>query len=461
MEAADEYYESIDLHIRWSDRQDLVLRVSPDETIYTIKEKIRQSSSRIENKYIRLIHNGRVLEDAKTLKEYGVGKIVRTDSKAKLEPPSPVYFHCSLSDYTPETPSPQNNQPQMTPPTGFDRLRESGFTEEDIRNIRTQFHRLHGTAFEEGPTEEARNLEEQWMDNTGETLPDGSSICAQQLHELQASVLAYGKLNLHNNKKPATQWARYLSKWTVPKHYFSHFYVIGLITAVLSTMELVSLYKFNKPLFMMQILDQYDTRNGTHHLSWQQCSVGLSLFTLHLMRRVYESFWIEKPSKTATMHASHYLIGVGFYGAMALGTWLEGVSNVGPSFTQQDTYVNMTSLTAIALFLYASYHQYRCHVILSLLRKSKDQASSYSIPRGDWFEMLVTPHYFADILVYLSLNILYRFQNYILICGLIWTIVNLSVVSGETQQWYQTHFSAEKLQQAFPHGRKRIIPGLY
>lgn len=64
----------------------------------------------------------------------------------------------------------------MIPPTGFDRLRESGFTEEDIRNIRTQFHRLHGTPFDEGPTEEARNLEEQWMDNTGETLPDGSKL---------------------------------------------------------------------------------------------------------------------------------------------------------------------------------------------------------------------------------------------------------------------------------------------
>ena len=64
----------------------------------------------------------------------------------------------------------------MTPPTGFDRLRESGFTEEDIRNIRTQFHRLHGTSFDSVPTEEARNLEEQWMDNTGETLPDGSKL---------------------------------------------------------------------------------------------------------------------------------------------------------------------------------------------------------------------------------------------------------------------------------------------
>ncbi|KAI8081900.1 uncharacterized protein B0P05DRAFT_468736 [Gilbertella persicaria] len=168
----DEYYDSIDLHIRWSDRQDLILRVSTLDSISTIKDKIRQSSDSTGDKYIRLIHSGRVLEDNKTLREYGIGKIVRADSKAKLEPPAPVYFHCSLSDYIPNT---QNNQPQMTPPTGFDRLRESGFTEEDIRNIRTQFHRLHGTSFDDNvPTEEARNLEEQWMDNTGETLPDGS-----------------------------------------------------------------------------------------------------------------------------------------------------------------------------------------------------------------------------------------------------------------------------------------------
>ncbi|KAI8326845.1 hypothetical protein BD560DRAFT_419094 [Blakeslea trispora] len=121
---------SIDLHIRWSDRQDLILR-------------------------------RRVLEDRKTLKEYGVGKMNRVDSKAKLEPPAPVYFHCSLSDYIPHTPNTQNNEPQMTPSTGFDRLRESGLQKKDIRNIRTQI---------------SSNLEEQWMDNTGETLPDGSKL---------------------------------------------------------------------------------------------------------------------------------------------------------------------------------------------------------------------------------------------------------------------------------------------
>lgn len=37
----DEYYEVVELHIRWSDRQDLVLKVSPEETIYTIKEKVK------------------------------------------------------------------------------------------------------------------------------------------------------------------------------------------------------------------------------------------------------------------------------------------------------------------------------------------------------------------------------------------------------------------------------------
>ncbi|KAI8987834.1 hypothetical protein BDF20DRAFT_814200 [Mycotypha africana] len=174
MESDEEFHDTIDLHIRWSDRQDLVLHVSPESTIHDIKEKIRQSSPTIERKYIRLIHNGRVLEDYKSLKEYGVGKIIRSDSKAKLEPPSPVYFHCSLSDYKPTIQNSQNNYPQIIPPTGFDRLREAGFSEEDIQNFRTQFHRFNGTALDELPTEEARNLEEQWMDNTGETLPDGS-----------------------------------------------------------------------------------------------------------------------------------------------------------------------------------------------------------------------------------------------------------------------------------------------
>jgi 3-oxo-5-alpha-steroid 4-dehydrogenase 3 len=287
------------------------------------------------------------------------------------------------------------------------------------------------------------------------------SIFAQQLKELRASVLAYGKLNLGNIEKPKTPWANALSKLIVPKHYFSHFYVIGLVTAIICWMELALWTQYNTSLLLIPLLQKWDNDNGSYHVSQQQCLIGLTLMTLHLSRRVYESFYIEKASKTATMNVSHYLIGVGFYGAMVLGTWLEGATqfNIWDSYKQQHNNNNnlITTLISVFLFVYASYHQYQCHAILATLRKN---SSGYAIPRGDWFEYIVTPHYFADILVYLSLNILYQFQNYILLCGLVWTTVNLSIVSNETQAWYQTYFK-EKYHQAFPKGRWRIIPGCF
>ncbi|KAI8368258.1 DUF2407 C-terminal domain-containing protein [Radiomyces spectabilis] len=169
-----DHYESIDVHIRWTEGQDLVFRLSPaTDTIADIKQKIRQSAPHTSNKKIRLIHNGRILEDASTLLDYGLGKIIsNSSSKAKIPPPSPVYIHCSISDYI--TSERDNNRPQLTIPSGFDRLRESGFNEEEIQSIRTQFHRMHGTEFNGESTEETRRLEEQWMDNTGDTLPDGT-----------------------------------------------------------------------------------------------------------------------------------------------------------------------------------------------------------------------------------------------------------------------------------------------
>lgn len=150
------------------------------------------------------------------------------------------------------------------------------------------------------------------------------SICANLIHELQASVLSYGKLNLHNTKKPKTSWAHYLSTLTVPKHYFNHFYVVGLSFGILCSLEL-----YFKGGILFYALRQLDQPSQSDRLSQMQCRIGLLLINVHLARRVYESFRIERPSKEATMHISHYLIGIGFYGAMVFGTWLEGASYLG------------------------------------------------------------------------------------------------------------------------------------
>ena len=73
--------------------------------------------------------------------------------------------------------------------TGFDRLREAGFSEDDIRSIRRQFHASRGTitvgenGFEVGPDqdedarERARRVEEEWIDQHGsDTLPEGCNV---------------------------------------------------------------------------------------------------------------------------------------------------------------------------------------------------------------------------------------------------------------------------------------------
>ncbi|KAF9940455.1 hypothetical protein BGZ67_007591 [Mortierella alpina] len=79
--------------------------------------------------------------------------------------------------------------PIMAPqPTGFDRLREAGFSEDEIRSIRRQFHASRGTITstvgengiavgldqDEDASTRARRIEEEWIDQHGaETLPDG------------------------------------------------------------------------------------------------------------------------------------------------------------------------------------------------------------------------------------------------------------------------------------------------
>ncbi|RUS21609.1 DUF2407 C-terminal domain-containing protein [Endogone sp. FLAS-F59071] len=155
----------LDLHIRFTEGEDVLVSATLNETIAQVKDKIKQVCPRLQAKHLRLIYQGRVLSDGQALALCGL-------SNPRF-PDAAIYLHCSLTDILPEN-SEATLQPQITPPTGFDRLREAGFSEDDIQNIRAQFHHLHGTVFNGEINEETRNLEEQWMENAGETLPDGT-----------------------------------------------------------------------------------------------------------------------------------------------------------------------------------------------------------------------------------------------------------------------------------------------
>ncbi|KAI8330873.1 DUF2407 C-terminal domain-containing protein [Chlamydoabsidia padenii] len=148
------------IHIRWSEGADLSFTVSPFlDTPGTLKDHIYQASPHTLNKKLRLIYNGKILDnDMKPLVVYGL----RT---------SGAFIHCVVSEHVSYT----KTTKKATKTTGFDRLVASGFNQEEIRSIRTQFHRMHHTAYDgQEPTEQLQQLEEQWMDETGETVPEGS-----------------------------------------------------------------------------------------------------------------------------------------------------------------------------------------------------------------------------------------------------------------------------------------------
>ncbi|KAI9032646.1 hypothetical protein CLU79DRAFT_155830 [Phycomyces nitens] len=156
--------DSVLVKITSNDGNELVVRVSPaQDTILSIKNLLRQTLPDTTHKNIRLIHNGRLLEDQSTLADYGLGTI------------SMVYFLCSLSDYSEGSQAKDSDEESKDQEErGLDRLRKSGYNAEEIRSIRMEFHRAHRTEYNGETTEHLRQLEDAWMESTGETLPGGT-----------------------------------------------------------------------------------------------------------------------------------------------------------------------------------------------------------------------------------------------------------------------------------------------
>ncbi|KAI9591290.1 3-oxo-5-alpha-steroid 4-dehydrogenase, partial [Syncephalis fuscata] len=160
------------------------------------------------------------------------------------------------------------------------------------------------------------------------------------------------------------------------------------------------------------------------------------------LRRYYECVFVEKPSLTARMHVGHYIVGVSYYIVTCTATWCYFSMN--PS-----TSIGLRHLLSVCLFTYASLHQYRCHSILAQLRStsSASNSSSYSIPYGDWFHWVSSPHYFAELLIYVALSAILHFPL-VWCCLLVWVVINLGTTAHMTHEWYRRHFNCYPIERA-------------
>ena len=123
----------------------------------------------------------------------------------------------------------------------------------------------------------------------------------------------------------------------------------------------------------------------------------------------------------------------------------------------------------ILLFVWASLHQHKCHKILAGLRKPQPSATetagkipgtpdhSYGLPKGDWFYYVSSPHYLAEILIYVSLLLFFvsadHCTSWWLVLGFVCSLLPLS--ARQVHVWYLQKF------EDYPKNRKIIIPWLY
>ncbi|KAL5994734.1 hypothetical protein ACLOJK_024787 [Asimina triloba] len=235
------------------------------------------------------------------------------------------------------------------------------------------------------------------------------------------------------------------NKFTVPQRFFLHFYVVAVAwTTFLLLLTWLYAHKMTSPTglerFHYSAIASHLT-GGSHILSFKKSKAApathsyriwravllLLMMEIQVLRRLYETWNVFNYSPSARMHIFGYLTGLFFlapemskYAANLLAEVIVmGKDHLADfdfdwrEFVKPLTKLGLCQWIGLVVFLWGSIHQYRCHAILGSLRELKEKVDEYVIPRGDWFEIVSSPHYLAEI------------------------VSNLVFAAAETQRWYQ------------------------
>lgn len=115
--------------------------------------------------------------------------------------------------------------------------------------------------------------------------------------------------------------------------------------------------------------------------------------------------------------------------------------------------LNLKTIIGIPVFILASAIQHHCHAYLASLPK-------YTLPIHPLFRTLISPHYTAECLIYLSLAFVAAPKgaliNKTIFTAFIFVSTNLTVTASTSKEWYKRKFGKDVVTH-----RWIIVPGLY
>jgi hypothetical protein len=164
---------------------------------------------------------------------------------------------------------------------------------------------------------------------------------------------------------------------------------------------------------------------------------------IHFSKRCLEVLFLHKYSGTLSLLTSTMIT---FAYSSIVVSIHETVNLFTTSEMLKEDYL-FTSYFGFGLFLIGQISNLYHHVLLSKLRKN---SMEYRIPTGGLFPLINCPHYLSEILAWLGIAIMSRYQ---LVYGLSFVMAAYLVArSINTTKWYH-----EKIPH-FPRERKSLVP---
>ncbi|KAF7667679.1 hypothetical protein LDENG_00052760 [Lucifuga dentata] len=260
-------------------------------------------------------------------------------------------------------------------------------------------------------------------------------------------LIRYGKT------KQSIKRHDWLRVFDIPKRWFWHFYAISVVWNGFLLALHLNVAHVSYPLWLTWIMDILTGLPSTENKA-PQLSVVLvqMLLWLHSLRRLLECLFISIFSNGA-IHLVQYAFGLGYY--MALGLTVLCSGNLEKENVSLLSQLDWFHVAGIALFIWASLLQHHSIVLLARLRtgnSGKVETLAHRMPKGGWFELVSCPHYFAELLIYISLSLVFGGLS------LTWWFVVLYVFFNQALAAQLCHELYISKYESYPQHRKAFIP---
>lgn len=268
------------------------------------------------------------------------------------------------------------------------------------------------------------------------------------------NLYIYGKVR--STKSVKLKKASYL----LPKSFFSHFYFAGCV--VITTSLCLTVYVMcggaQLPDVAKTIITaaRYPTKESYGDMF--SALLVLACADFQVFRRFLECLCVSIYSPDSKMSIVIYVVGVSFYTALPLTIVAGTELNTGVDCTDMFYNICWNHIFGLALFLWASWNQHVIAKQFAKLRQDKSgniQDTKHHIPHGGLFEYVSCPHYFCEILIYFSMNVMFAFQNTMMVWLFIFVLVNQLISGHFSHVWYRERFPK------YPKSRKSTIPYVF